>query len=135
LGFIDIRNDFVLHYFVLLIFLHGFPHHLLLIRSPFGEVLKANSRECGACDLAWLRGRSVQARRFRTLCCACRSCGRYKAIVFQLASLADVTRQISGEVMLMTLVDGTEVPLAVSPAFCQPFTERRAIGSGAISVS
>src|SRR5215475_13485562 len=68
LGLIDIRNDFVLYYFVLLIFCGGFLIIYRTIHSPFGQVLKA--------------------------------------IVFQLASLTDVTWQMSGEVVLMTLVGG-----------------------------
>jgi hypothetical protein len=55
LRFIDFRNDFVLYYFVLLIFCTGFLIIYRTIHSPFGQGLKAIR------ELIWLRCEANQA--------------------------------------------------------------------------
>ena len=105
-GLLDIRDDFVLYYFVLAIFAAGFLIIHRTIHSPFGQVLKAiRENEPRAISLGYATDR-FKLIAF-VLSAALAGCaGATKAIVFQLASLTDVQWQMSGEVVLMTLVGG-----------------------------
>ena len=106
LGLIDIRNDFVLYYVVLLIFSAGFLTIYRTIHSPFGQVLKAvRENEARATSLGYAVDR-FKLIAFVLSATLAGLAGATKAIVFQLASLTDVTWQMSGEVVLMTLVGG-----------------------------
>ena len=105
-GLLDIRDDFVLYYFVLAIFAAGFLIIHRTIHSPFGQVLKAiRENEPRAISLGYATDR-FKLIAF-VLSAALAGCaGATKSIVFQLASLTDVQWQMSGEVVLMTLVGG-----------------------------
>ncbi len=76
------------------------------IHSPFGQVLKAiRENEPRAISLGY------EADRYKLLAFVLSAAlaglaGATKALVFQLASLTDVHWQMSGEVVLMTLVGG-----------------------------
>src|SRR5215813_237667 len=106
LGLINIRNDFVLYYFVLLIFCAGFLIIYRTIHSPFGQVLKAiRENEARAISLGYAVDQ-FKLIAFVLSAALAGLAGATKAIVFQLASLTDVTWQMSGEVVLMTLVGG-----------------------------
>lgn len=106
LGFIDITNDLTLYYFVLAIFAFGFILIYRTVHSPFGQILKAiRENEPRTISLGY------DVDRFKLLAFILSAAlsgmaGATKAIVFQLASLTDVTWQMSGEVVLMTLVGG-----------------------------
>jgi branched-chain amino acid transport system permease protein len=106
LGFIDITNDLTLYYFVLTVFAAGFFLIYRTIHSPFGQILKAiRENEQRTISLGY------DVDRFKLLAFILSAAlsgvaGATKAIVFQLASLTDVTWQMSGEVVLMTLVGG-----------------------------
>jgi branched-chain amino acid transport system permease protein len=105
-GLIDIRDDFVLYYVVLLIFSAGFLTIYRTIHSPFGQVLKAiRENEVRAISLGYGVDR-FKLIAFVLSAALAGLAGATKAIVFQLASLTDVTWQMSGEVVLMTLVGG-----------------------------
>jgi branched-chain amino acid transport system permease protein len=106
LGLIDIRNDFVFYYVVLAIFSAGFLTIYRTIHSPFGQVLKAiRENEARAISLGYAVDR-FKLIAFVLSAALAGLAGATKAIVFQLASLTDVTWQMSGEVVLMTLVGG-----------------------------
>src|SRR5262249_29269588 len=106
LGLIDIRNDFALYYVVLLIFSAGFLTIYRAIHSPFGQVLKAiRENEARTISLGYAVDR-FKLIAFVLSAALAGLAGATKAIVFQLASLTDVTWQMSGEVVLMTLVGG-----------------------------
>ena len=106
LGFIDIRNDVVFYYVVLAIFAAGFLLIYRTIHSPFGQVLKAiRENEPRAISLGYAVDR-FKLIAFVLSATLSGLAGATKAIVFQLASLTDVTWQMSGEVVLMTLVGG-----------------------------
>jgi branched-chain amino acid transport system permease protein len=106
LGFIDIRNDFVFYYVVLAIFSAGFLTIYRTIHSPFGQVLKAiRENETRAISLGYAVDR-FKLIAFVLSAALAGLAGAAKAIVFQLASLTDVTWQMSGEVVLMTLLGG-----------------------------
>ncbi len=105
-GVIDIRNDFTLYYVVLAIFLAGFLVIYRTIHSPFGQVLKAiRENEPRAISLGY-KVDNYKLLAFVLSAALSGLAGATKAIVFQLATLTDVTWQMSGEVVLMTLVGG-----------------------------
>jgi branched-chain amino acid transport system permease protein len=106
LGIADLNNDLTLYYVVLVIFAAGFLLIYRTIHSPFGQVLKAiRENEPRAISLGY---RVDQYKLLAFVLSAALSglAGATKTIVFQLASLTDVTWQMSGEVVLMTLVGG-----------------------------
>ncbi len=106
LGFINIANDLTFYYVVLGIFALGFLIIYRAIHSPFGQVLKAiRENEARAVSLGYRVDR-YKLLAFVLSATLAGLAGSTKAIVFQLASLTDVTWQMSGEVVLMTLVGG-----------------------------
>lgn len=105
-GVIDIQNDITLYYFVLAIFVAGFLLIYRTIHSPFGQVLKAiRENEPRAISLGY-RVDHYKLLAFVLSAGLAGLAGATKALVFQLASLTDVQWQMSGEVVLMTLVGG-----------------------------
>jgi branched-chain amino acid transport system permease protein len=105
-GVLDTQSDMTMYYIVLTIFAIGFGIIYRTIHSPFGQVLKAiRENEPRAISLGY------QVDRYKLLAFVLSAtlagvAGSTKALVFQLASLTDVTWQMSGEVVLMTLVGG-----------------------------
>jgi len=113
-GVIDIANDLTLYYVVLAIFLAGFALINRTIHSPFGQVLKAiRENEPRAISLGYHVNR-YKLVAFTLSAALAGLAGATKAIVFQLASLTDVQWQMSGEVVLMTLVGGLGTVLGPS---------------------
>ena len=105
-GILDIKNDFLFYYVVLAIVAAGFLVIYRIIHSPFGQVLKAiRENEARAISLGYAVDR-FKLIVFVLSAALAGLAGATKAIVFQLASLTDVTWQMSGEVVLMTLVGG-----------------------------
>ncbi|GLI22702.1 branched-chain amino acid transport system permease protein [Xanthobacter flavus] len=105
-GVIDISQDIHLYYFVLAIFLFGFFVIYRTIHSPFGQVLKAiRENEPRAISLGY-RANQYKLLAFVLSAALAGLAGSTKVLVFQLASLTDVAWQMSGEVVLMTLVGG-----------------------------
>ena len=105
-GVLDLNQPLIIYYVVLAIFLGGFLLIYRVIHSPFGNVLKAiRENEPRALSLGY------DAERYKLLAFILSAtlsglAGATKAIVFQLASLTDVHWQMSGEVVLMTLLGG-----------------------------
>ncbi|MFM1989297.1 MAG: hypothetical protein RJA99_2254 [Pseudomonadota bacterium] len=105
-GVLDTKNDLTMYYVVLAIFVAVFAIIYRTIHSPFGQVLKAiRENEPRAISLGY------QVDRYKLLAFVLSAtlagvAGATKSLVFQLASLTDVTWQMSGEVVLMTLVGG-----------------------------
>jgi branched-chain amino acid transport system permease protein len=105
-GLIDVKNDLAFYYLVLAIFCFGFLVIWRAIHSPFGQVLKAiRENEPRAVSLGY-RVDQYKLLAFVLSATLAGLAGATKALVFQLASLTDVTWQMSGEVVLMTLVGG-----------------------------
>ena len=105
-GLLPITNDFVFYYVVLAVFCAGFLIIWRTIHSPFGQVLKAiRENEPRAISLGYAVDR-FKLIAFVLSAALAGLAGATKAIVFQLASLTDVAWQMSGEVVLMTLVGG-----------------------------
>ena len=96
----------MLLYVVLAVFLAGFALIWRTVHSPFGQVLKAiRENEPRAVSLGY-RTERYKLLAFVLSASLAGLAGGTKALVFQLASLTDVTWQMSGEVVLMTLLGG-----------------------------
>jgi branched-chain amino acid transport system permease protein len=105
-GLIDLNQPLAMYYLVLAIFLIGFGIVYRAIHSPFGEVLKAiRDNEQRAISLGYNTDR-YKLLAFILSATLAGLAGATKALVFQFASLTDVTWQMSGDVVLMTLVGG-----------------------------
>ena len=106
LGVIDLADQTNMYITVVVIFLAGFLLIYRIIHSPFGEVLKAiRENEARAISLGYKTDR-YKLVAFVLSATLAGLAGSTKAIVFQIASLTDVTWQMSGEVVLMALVGG-----------------------------
>ena len=105
-GIFDLGNNLIMYYFVLAVFLAGFALIHRTIHSPFGQVLKAiRENEPRAVSLGY-KVDQYKLTAFVMSAALAGLAGGTKAIVFQLASLTDITWQMSGEVVLMTLLGG-----------------------------
>jgi branched-chain amino acid transport system permease protein len=102
----DLSNDMLMYYFVLAIFTAAFLLIYRVIHSPFGQVLKAiRENEPRAISIGY-RTERYKLAAFVLSAALAGLAGATKALVFQNASLTDVQWQMSGEVVLMTLVGG-----------------------------
>ena len=105
-GFISLRNNLSMYYFVFAVFLLGFALIQRTVHSPYGQVLKAiRENEPRAISL----GYNVDAYKllaFVLSAALAGLAGATKTVVFQLASLTDAHWHMSGEVILMTLLGG-----------------------------
>src|SRR5437016_12011849 len=104
-GLIDLSNIWAMYGTVLAVFVGGFLLIYRVVHSPFGQVLKAiRENEPRAISLGYdtVRYKFLAYVLSATLAGLA---GGTKALVFQLASLPDVHWTMSGEVVLMTLLD------------------------------
>lgn len=105
-GLVDLENDRVMYYVVLAFFVAGFALIHRIIHSPFGQVLKSiRENEARALSLGYDIDR-YKLLAFVLSATLAGLAGAIKAIVFGLATLTDVGWQMSGEVVLMTLLGG-----------------------------
>ncbi len=105
-GLIDLTVDLNMYYFVLAVFTLGFAIIYRTIHSPFGQVLKAiRENEQRAISLGY-NVDQYKLMAFVISGALAGLAGSTKAMVFQLASLTDAAWQMSGEVVLMTLLGG-----------------------------
>ncbi|TMV89739.1 branched-chain amino acid ABC transporter permease [Thioclava sp. BHET1] len=106
LGIFNLNDPLAMYYFVAAVFLVGFLVIYRIIHSPFGQVLQAiRENEPRALSLGY------NVDRFKLLAFVLSAAlaglaGSTKALVFQFASLTDAHWQMSGEVILMTLLGG-----------------------------
>jgi branched-chain amino acid transport system permease protein len=105
-GFIDLNNQMNMYYFVLAVFVLGVFAIWRITNSPFGMILKSvRENESRAISL----GYSVNQYKLAAFVMSAGLAGLaggMKALVFQFATLTDVGWQMSGEVILMTLLGG-----------------------------
>lgn len=105
-GLFDLSNPTTLYGFVVVVFLGGFLFLSGLIRSPFGQVLKAiRDHEPRTQSLGFSTERYKLAA-FVISAALSGLAGSTKVIVTQIASLTDVHWAMSGEVILMTFLGG-----------------------------
>lgn len=105
-GVFSLRSDLALYHFVLVIFLVGFYIVYRTIHSPFGQIMKAvRENEARAISLGY-RASHFKLATFVISATISGVAGATTVLVFQLASLTYVQWQMSGEVVLMTLLGG-----------------------------
>jgi len=105
-GLISLADTMTMYYFVLAVFLAGMAVIWRFVHSPFGMILKSiRENEQRATSL----GLSVSRYKLAAFVMSAGLAGLaggLKALVFQFATLTDVTWQRSGEVILMNLLGG-----------------------------
>ena len=105
-GVIDMTGDVPMYYFVLAMFLIGFALIHRTIHSPFGQVLKSiRENEPRALSLGYDVDR-YKLVAFVISATLAALAGATKSLALGLATLTDVSWQMSGEVVLMTLLGG-----------------------------
>lgn len=105
-GIVDLNVPLNMYFFVLAVFLIGIFAVWRIVNSPFGMILRSiRENENRAISLGYSVGRYKLAA-FVMSAALAGLAGATKAIVFQFATLTDVTWQMSGEVILMTLLGG-----------------------------
>ncbi|MBA5800801.1 MULTISPECIES: branched-chain amino acid ABC transporter permease [Rhizobium] len=114
-GFIDLNSSTNMYYFVLAVFLVGILVIWRFINSPFGMILKSiRENEQRAISLGYSVAR-YKLGAFVMSAALAGLAGAVKSIVFQFATLTDVAWQMSGEVILMTLLGG--IGTLIGPLF------------------
>ncbi|MBB3387567.1 branched-chain amino acid transport system permease protein [Rhizobium sp. BK275] len=115
LSFIDLNSSTNMYYFVLAVFLIGLLIIWRFINSPFGMILKSiRENEQRAVSLGYSVAR-YKLGAFVMSAALAGLAGSVKALVFQFATLTDVAWQMSGEVILMTLLGG--IGTLIGPVF------------------
>ncbi|MGO3124026.1 MAG: branched-chain amino acid ABC transporter permease [Advenella sp.] len=105
-GMIDLSNDLNLYYLVIVIFLIGYFICWRTVKSPFGQVLHAiKENEPRTVSLGY------DVDKFKLLAFVLSAglaglAGATKTLVFVSATLSDAMWQMSGTVVLMTLIGG-----------------------------
>ncbi|WP_097459482.1 branched-chain amino acid ABC transporter permease [Mangrovitalea sediminis] len=105
-GFIDLNQPLNMYYTVFAIFVACFWLIHRTVHSPFGQVLRAiRENEPRAISLGYNVER-IKLLAFVLSATLAGTAGATKSIVFQTASLTDVSWHTSGSVILMTLLGG-----------------------------
>ena len=105
-GVIDMTGDVPMYYFVLVMSLIGFALIHRTIHSPFGQVLKSiRENEPRALSLGYDVSK-FKLTAFVLSGALAGMAGATKSLALGLATLTDVGWQMSGEVVLMTLLGG-----------------------------
>lgn len=106
LGIIDLSNQLTMYYFVLLVCAGAFLFSVRIVRSPFGQILKAiRQHEDRAISLG-IRVARARWILFVLSAFLASVAGGLKVMAFQVASLSDVHWITAGHVVLMALVGG-----------------------------
>lgn len=115
LGFIDLNDSTNMYFFVLAVFIIGLLIIWRFINSPFGMILKSiRENEQRAISLGYSVAR-YKLGAFVMSAALAGLAGAVKSLVFQFATLTDVAWQMSGEVILMTLLGG--IGTLIGPIF------------------
>ena len=105
-GIINLNDTMNMYFFVLAVFIIGLLIIWRFINSPFGMILKSiRENEQRAISLGYSVSR-YKLGAFVMSAALTGLAGGVKALVFQFATLTDVQWQMSGEVILMTLLGG-----------------------------
>lgn len=105
-GLVDLSNDLSMYYVVAAIFAAAFALIYRIVHSPFGQVLKSvRENEPRALSLGYDVDR-YKLMAFVLSGTIAGLAGATKSIAFGIATLTDVGWQMSGEVVLMTLLGG-----------------------------
>jgi branched-chain amino acid transport system permease protein len=105
-GVLDLSGDRTMYYVVFAVFMLGLLAIYRIIHSPFGQVLKSiRENEARALSLGYDVDR-YKLVAFILSAALAGLAGATKSLAFGLATLTDVSWQMSGEVVLMTLLGG-----------------------------
>jgi branched-chain amino acid transport system permease protein len=105
-GVLDLSGDRTMYYLVFAVFMLGLLSIYRIIHSPFGQVLKSiRENEPRALSLGYDVDR-YKLVAFILSAALAGLAGATKSLAFGLATLTDVSWQMSGEVVLMTLLGG-----------------------------
>ncbi len=105
-GVLDLSGDRTMYYLVFAVFMLGLLGIYRIIHSPFGQVLKSiRENEPRALSLGYDVDR-YKLVAFILSAALAGLAGATKSLAFGLATLTDVSWQMSGEVVLMTLLGG-----------------------------
>ncbi len=105
-GVVNLQSGLNMYFFVVGVFLIGMFAIYRIVHSPFGMIMKSiRENENRAVSLGLSVG-SYKLAAFVMSAALTGLAGGTKALVFQFATLTDVTWQMSGEVILMTLLGG-----------------------------
>ncbi|WP_234853012.1 branched-chain amino acid ABC transporter permease [Paracoccus everestensis] len=105
-GIFDLSQPMTMYYFVLAVFILGMLIIWRFVNSPFGMILKSiRENEQRAISLGYSVSR-YKLGAFVMSAALAGLAGGVKALIFQFATLTDVAWQMSGEVILMTLLGG-----------------------------
>ena len=105
-GFVDLNQPLAMYFFVLAVFLLGVFAIWRIVNSPFGMILRSiRENERRAISLGYSVA-NYKLAAFVMSAALAGLAGSVKALVFQFATLTDVAWQMSGEVILMTLLGG-----------------------------
>lgn len=114
-GVVNLQSGLNMYFFVLGVFLIGMFAIYRIVHSPFGMIMKSiRENENRAVSLGLSVG-SYKLAAFVMSAALTGLAGGTKALVFQFATLTDVTWQMSGEVILMTLLGG--IGTLIGPLF------------------
>lgn len=110
-GLLDLGNDLTLYYVVMVVVVAAFWLIWRIVHSPFGQVLTAiRDNEPRAISLGY-RVNGYKLLAFTLSAALAGLAGGIKAIVFQIATLADVGFGTSGDALLMGIVGGLQTML------------------------
>jgi branched-chain amino acid transport system permease protein len=106
-GLVSLQSDLVMYYLLLAIFCAVYCLIVRVVRSPFGQVLKAiRENEPRAVSLGYDVDR-YKLVAFVLSAAIAGLAGSLKALVLSFVTLSDVLQSNSGEAVLMTLLGGT----------------------------
>lgn len=105
-GLIDLSNSMNMYFVMLCVFLACFAFIYRIIHSPFGQTLKSiRENEARSISLGYSTA-NFKLIAFTLSAMLAGVAGGMKAIIFQIASLADVYFLASADALLMTLIGG-----------------------------
>ncbi len=111
LGIVDLSDDTTLYYIVMLVVVAAFWLIWRIVHSPFGQVLTAiRDNEPRAISLGY-RVNRYKLLAFTLSAALAGLAGSLKVVVFQIATLTDVSWVTSGEALLMGIVGGLQTML------------------------
>lgn len=110
-GLLDLRDNMTLYYVVMIVVVAAFWFIWRIVHSPFGQVLTAiRDNEPRAISLGY-RVNRYKLLAFTLSAGLAGLAGGMKSIVFQIATLSDVSWVTSGEALLMGIVGGLQTML------------------------
>lgn len=107
-GLLDLKDNMTLYYVVMIVVMAAFWLIWRIVHSPFGQVLTAiRDNEPRAISLGY-RVNRYKLLAYTLSAALAGLAGSMKSIVFQIATLTDVSWTTSGEALLMGIVGGLQ---------------------------